>query len=100
MELTLAISLLSLFLSALAFIASFVGLTLFYGAKMSTHRVQMMSIDEMLAKNKKANRELQKIMNPGNEENEFLKPLREDDNEDDEEDGYSHMPNFRKNVRQ
>lgn len=49
------------------------------GIEKSTHRVQMMPIEQVLQKNLNAKNEFEKVLNPGEEEWDWDEPLREDE---------------------
>lgn len=64
------------------------------GMEKSTHRVQFMPMEKVLEKNKLASAELKKILNPSDEESDWLLPF-----EDEIEDSESFMPNARAKAR-
>ena len=59
----------------------------------STHRVQFMPMEQVLAKNQVAKEKLDKLFNPGNEEFDWNLPFEEEDEKVEEEEDEPLMPN-------
>lgn len=59
---------LSIIMSFISLPISLVALSIWQGHKLSTHRIQYMSVDEMIKRNIEANEALKAVLNPADED--------------------------------